>query len=448
MVFDLARLVELLDNVAVICLFAYLLTRTKYSSVFVYKKLSLFSIIFMSVTGGILYFYNILTGVWIGPYFISLQVIGPIIAGIISGPIAGFAAAVIGISLQLISGYNIESGDFAVTLLSGLIGGIYWYWNKEKLFKVSQIFLIGCLIGFLQFFAGVRGVEPYALDQGEILEAILDLFLPAIAGLCIFAFIINNFRIEEDKNRKTYRIEGELEAARKIQMKSLPPSHKSWESISLSASLIPASYIGGDLYDYMSLKDGIIYFALGDVSGKGIPAALLMSSTHTLLRSLVKEIQDPALIIKEINYSFLNDGDYGQFITLIVGFINSESGEVDYCNAGHPPPFLMTSVGSKSLESEGNLPAGVIEDEIFVPHHLIMNPGETLILVSDGLTEAERGDELYGTERVIQRLNIQKTGNPDDIISALLDDVSNWTGDEKIKDDCTILAINYSPCNQ
>ena len=89
-----------------------------------------------------------------------------------------------------------------------------------------------------------------------------------------------------------------------------------------------------------------------------------------------------------------------------------------------------------------------MEDEIFVPHHLIMNPGETLILVSDGLTEGERGDELYGTERVIQRLNIQKTGNPDDIVSALLDDVFNWTGDKKIKDDCTILAINFSPCNQ
>jgi len=445
MVFELSRLVELCDNVAVICLLAYLLTRTKYAKIFVEKKISAFSILFMSVIGGLLYIYGVFTGVAIGPYYISIQVIGPVIAGIISGPFAGLFAALIGISLQNITGYEIEQGELLVTVISGIIGGLFRYLKKQEYIKVRYIFLLGCIIGFMQFFAGVRGIQPNILDKGEVLEGALDLFVPVITGLCIFVFIINNLRTEEEINRKTLHLEGELQAARKIQLGSLPAPEHEWERVSVAASLIPASYIGGDLYDYLALKDGSIYFAIGDVSGKGVPAALLMSSTRSLLRVIIRDNNDPSKIIKEINRSFIEDGDTDQFITLIVGFIYPKSGEVRYCNAGHPPPFLLKKNECQILETESNLPAGVMPDEEFILHNITLNPGEDLILVSDGVTEAESNEEFYGKERVSKMLEQSDMKYPEEIISGMMADILSFTCNKQLTDDCTILAIGYLP---
>jgi phosphoserine phosphatase RsbU/P len=445
MVFELSRLVELCDNVAVICLLAYLLTRTRYAPIFVNKKHSLSSILFMALAGGLLYIYGVFTAVEIGPYYISIQVIGPAIAGIIAGPIAGLIGGVIGITLEILAGYTIESGELIITLLAGILGGLFIYINKNHHFKIWQFFCLGFIIGVLQLIAGVRGVQPNILDKGEVLEAAMDLFIPVIIGLCIFGFIINNFRTEEDNNRKTFHLEGELEAARKIQLGSLPASTYERGSVSLAASLTPASYIGGDLYDYLSLKDGLIYFAIGDVSGKGIPAALLMSSTRSLLRSMVQKARDPSIIIKEVNRSFIEDGDNNQFITLIVGFLEPESGVIRYCNAGHPPPFLLNNNGCIILESDGNLPAGVMEEEEFKLHHLTMKAGESLILVSDGVTEAEQGNKFYGQTRVASVLKQEIFKPPEEIVSKLLTDINRFTDYGQPSDDCTILVISYNP---
>lgn len=445
MVFEFVSLVQLCDSVAVISLLAYLLTRTKYSSVFVLQKNTLFSILFMSLTGALLYLYGVITGIEIGPYLISIQMVGPVIAGIIAGPASGLIAGMAGIILQIMFGYSIPPVESLIVLISGLIGGGYWYFNKGKEFQLTHIFILAILIGFIQFFAGIRGVKPDILDQGEVLEAILDLFIPTIVALCIFVFIINNLIKEDENNRKTLHIEGELFAAREIQLGALPAQRKEWEKVSIAASLEPASFVGGDLYDYQELDDGSIYFALGDVSGKGVPAALLMSSTRMVLRSKLREVRDPCLLIQEINRSFLEDGDCKQFITLIVGFLSPQTGEVRYCNAGHPPPCVIHTTGCTEHNSDGNLPAGVMEDETYIPHHFTMNPGEILLLVSDGVTEAEHDEELFGSERILEIIRKKDPCNPDELVNVLHTAVKDWTGDNPLSDDCTILAIGYYP---
>lgn len=445
MVFELARLAQLCDGVAVISLIAYVLTRTRYASVFITKSHSSFSILFMAVIGGFFYLYGVLTGVDIGPYFISIQVIGPVIAGLVAGVASGFFAGIIGIVLEYAVGYPIEPSGCAEALLSGIVGGVFMMWNKNGHIRISHAAILGCLVAGIQFVIGDKGVNPDILKPGEVVEGVLDLFLPAIIGLCVFAFIVNNLRTEAENSRKSYQMEGELLAATKIQMDSLPENKQEWETVSLAASLIPASYVGGDLYDYLRLDSGSIYFALGDVSGKGVPASLLMSSTRMILRSKLRETSEPCALVSEVNRSFLEDGDGRQFITLIVGIIRPDTGEVCYCNAGHPPPFLITKEGSSVLESEGNLPAGVGEDENFVSHRITLSQGDILTLVSDGVTEAERCEELYGTERVTQALSHNTCTRPDDVVSLLNSEVKNWTGDNPMSDDCTILAIGYYP---
>ncbi len=445
MVFELERLVQLCDGVAVLSLIGYFLTRSRYASVFMSKTISPFSVLFMGLIGGLFYLYGILTSVQIGPYNISIQMLGPVMAGLIAGPFGGILAGMLGILLNLAIGESIGIFTCIVTFLVGIVGGLFWYLHKDTIIRMSHAFALGFLVAAVQFFIDKNGVNPDVLLPGEVIEGTIDLFLPTIAGLCIFVFIINNLRLEAEKNKKTFRMEGELEAARQIQMGCLPEPNRIWDQVSLSASLTPASYIGGDLYDYLSLDDETLYFALGDVSGKGVPAALLMSSTRMILRSKIHTTHDPCSLIREVNRSFLEDGDSKQFITLIVGILNPQTGDVRYCNAGHPPPFLISKSGVSMLESDGNLPAGVMEDEPYIPHTVRLEDGDILIIVSDGVTEAEKDGKLFGTENVIRALSEHIPKTPQDVVSLLNHEVRTWSGEGFLSDDCTILAIGYYP---
>lgn len=440
---ELSNLVQLSDSVAVICLIAYLLTRTKYALFLVNNKQTLYSTLFMAIIGGFVYLYGALTSVEIGPYHLSIQVIGPAIAGLIAGSASGFFAGLFGILLIIPAGYPINPAMAIIALLSGILGGVFKLWNKKPQMPVSYAFLLGCLMAGIQFIAA--GDVSEILDPEEIVEGIIDLLVPTILCLCLFVFIINNLKTEAENNKKSFHLEGELLAAKKIQMESLPCQTQEWEHLSLAASLIPASYVGGDLYDYLELDDGSVYFALGDVSGKGVPAALLMSSTRMVLRSKVRNSREPCDLISEVNRSFLEDGDKQQFITLIVGIIQPDTGEVRYCNAGHPAPFLISNTGVRQLDSEGNLPAGVMEDEIFSPHHITMNPGEILVLISDGVTEAEFQGIFFEEKRVIEVLSRNPQPDPEAVVALLNQEVKTWTGDHPMSDDCTILAIGYYP---
>jgi len=443
MIFELERLVQLCDGVAVLSLIAYFLTRTRYSSVFVSKTFSPFSALFMALIGGFFYLYGMMTGVQIGPYDISIQMLGPVIAGLVAGTISGLLAGSLGILLHIELGEPIGPFTLIITFLSGIMGGLFWYLHKDAIIRMSHAFLLGFLVASVQFIIGKDGINQDILLPGEVIEGTIDIFLPTILGLCIFVFIINNLRLEEENNRKSFQIEGELTAARQIQIGSLPEQNQEWDHVSLSASLLPASYIGGDLYDYLKLDDEDLYFALGDVSGKGVPAALLMSSTRMILRSKIRETRDPCTLVREINRSFLEDGDSRQFITLIVGIVHLQTGEVCYCNAGHPPPYLITRSATIELESDGNLPAGVLEDEQYIPHFVSLKQGDLLVLVSDGVTEAERGEELYGSERVVRILSEQSPKTPLEVVDLLNHEVKTWTGDNPQSDDCTILALRY-----
>lgn len=440
---ELIRLVQLLDAVAVICLLAYLFTRTRYAVYFIEKTVTVRSILIFSFVGGLLYLYGIFTGFEIGQFFISIQILGPVIAGIVAGPVSGVLAGCIGLALQYLVGYGYYESEILVVLISGFVGGVFWYITKGRLIKIIHVFFLGSLIGLIQLIGGIRGVHPDLLDSRELLEAGVDLFLPTIAGLCLFMFIINNLKLDEEKKRKAFEIEGQLRAARKIQMDSLPPHRWEGPSYSLAASLIPASYVGGDLYDYLELDDDTLYFALGDVSGKGVPAALVMSSTRMVLRSKVREVRDPCALVQEVNRSLIEDGDNEQFITLIVGILNLKTGVVRLCNAGHPPPVLIRSTEIIVKQSGQNLPAGVLKEEIYNSYEIAMGQGEVLVMISDGVTEAEHQGEWYGQERFEEVLDRERPDLPEDVISLLIHEVREWTGNNPLSDDCTVLAIGY-----
>lgn len=261
-----------------------------------------------------------------------------------------------------------------------------------------------------------------------------------------FEKMTRDLRLHLDELRSTTaltsRLAGELSAARRIQMSMLPGE---WPTgapagISLRAVIQPAREVGGDFYDYRQIDHERISFLVGDVSGKGVPAALFMAMTQTLFKGLANPARGAAEVMAGVNRALCDQAHTGMFVTLVYGVLHLPTGKLELCNAGHLDPFLIRpGQGLRPVEGNGNNPAlGLLRDLDFVCAEIQLHPGDRLVLFTDGVTEAlDRDEQLYSVER-LQRL--LETG-PADIGAALLHDVRTHTGDQDPTDDLTVLVV-------
>ena len=240
-------------------------------------------------------------------------------------------------------------------------------------------------------------------------------------------------------------IESELNVAYSIQMSMLPktfPAFPNRKDIELYGSLTPAKGVGGDLFDFF-IRDEKLFFCVGDVSGKGVPAALVMAVTRTLFRNVAAHTDKPAHIVETMNANISEGNDNNMFVTLFVGEFDLANGRLSYCNGGHNAPYIQ----SESLTVEPNLPVGAFPDWEFVEQETVMEPGSTIFLYTDGLTEAENAThDQFGEDRMtaILAAQTQQGASPETLISAMTDAVHEFVGDTEQSDDLTMLAIKYT----
>ena len=241
-------------------------------------------------------------------------------------------------------------------------------------------------------------------------------------------------------------MESELSIAREIQMSMLPTDFTfspRRDDIGIYARLTPARAVGGDFYDFL-LRDGRLYFCIGDVSGKGIPSALVMSTISTQFRSLSTTENKPEKIVSQINASSKDRNATMMFATLFVGILELETGVLSYCNAGHNAPVL-TGKELGFMKVESNLPVGVETGWKYKGQQLTLSPGRSILLYTDGLTEAENQDhDQFGEGRILEVLQQAGTGDPEAMVQALEDAVHGFVGPAEQSDDLTMLAICYS----
>lgn len=243
------------------------------------------------------------------------------------------------------------------------------------------------------------------------------------------------------------RIESELSIAREIQMGMVPktfPPYPERDDIDIYAILNPAKEIGGDLYDFF-IKDNSLFFAIGDVSGKGVPASLLMAVTRSHFRSVASTFKDPAAIIASMNKALSETNDSNMFVTFFTGIMDLSTGDVKYSNAGHNPPMILTPSGQViRLNPDPNLPIGFFPDYKYTDGTFSMEPGSTIILYTDGLTEAENAEhELYGESRLTASIAAQIDKDAASTVAGLYSDVEHHVNGAAQSDDLTILAIKY-----
>lgn len=243
--------------------------------------------------------------------------------------------------------------------------------------------------------------------------------------------------------------EKEMRIAHDIQMAMLPKRERGGETFDgfdIAAILEPARSVGGDLYNYFPAGDEKLCFAVGDVSDKGVPAALFMVKTNTLLRSVAGEVDDLQTIMARVNQELSRDNEACMFVTLIVGIIDLNTGDYVLANGGHNAPVLMKADGSCAyIETDTGPALGFDESADFPVMRSRLNAGETLLLYTDGVTEAfDERDEMFSDERLIEMLSDSSPAGATETTQSLLNAVQSFAGTHGQSDDITIVALRNS----
>jgi len=238
-------------------------------------------------------------------------------------------------------------------------------------------------------------------------------------------------------------IESELSVARRIQMSMLTTDMPERPDLEVDATLTPAKAVGGDLYDFF-LRDDSLYFCIGDVAGKGVPAALVMTTVCGAFRLLAESESEPMRIVSRMNDMIIRDSSLTIFVTFFAGVLDLDTGHLRYCNAGHKAPLI----NGQPLGVDHNLPIGAMPDWVFTAQETSLAPGSTLFLYTDGLDEAEdAGHNMFGKKRVME---VIKTANsqPRALIGRMTQAVADFTGDTEQSDDLTMLAMQWKKVDQ
>ncbi|MDR2450593.1 MAG: SpoIIE family protein phosphatase [Candidatus Accumulibacter sp.] len=267
------------------------------------------------------------------------------------------------------------------------------------------------------------------------------------------AFLFMDQRLRENIRRLVLesttreRIESELDIARSIQLGLLPlPLADSLSPfLNLQARMLPAREVGGDLYDFFMLSEKELCVAIGDVSGKGVPAALFMAITRTLIRSAARDESDPGRMVEIINNRLSETNPNLMFVTLFLGALDIESGELRYVNAGHPPSLVITRDGrARRLEGRSGPACGVRENIRYRTLSARLDAGDTLLGYTDGVTEAvDARGEQYGEARLLASLG-HPAKNAEETVAALLADIETFTAGTEPFDDITLIAARLS----
>ncbi len=292
-------------------------------------------------------------------------------------------------------------------------------------------------------FAGVQKV-------GMVVKILQILGIALI--IIILRLIAKNQLKYKKLNTQKELIQNELRIGHEIQMSMVPktfPAFPKRNDLDIAATIDPAKEVGGDLYDFY-IRDEKLFFCIGDVSGKGVPAALVMTVTQSLFRAISSRENSPAKIVSNINTSMAEKNENSMFVTFFCGVLDLVTGQLRYCNAGHNPAFVVggnesmvvTSAKVKPLPVESNIPLGLDSNFPFKEQESTLDYDDTLFLYTDGVTEAENATfELFGEERLEATLSTKRDAQGH--LDALRTEVNKFVGDAPQNDDITVLVIHY-----
>ncbi len=335
--------------------------------------------------------------------------------------------------------------------------------GANRLQTSQMVFIVLLLLGIslMTYLIIHKQLSPLKLlsdDAKDIAKGRFDTPLPEINTQDEIRYLRDSFAemqsslvhyIDELKTTtaKKASMESELNIASGIQMSMLPkifPPYPDRKELDIFGALTPAKGVGGDLYDFY-IRDEKLFFCIGDVSGKGVPASLVMATTRTLFRTISNNQSSPDIIMKNLNRTIAEGNDTNMFVTLFIGVLDLKTGIVDFTNAGHDAPFIISGEEHNMLTVDPNIPVGILPDFNYNHQQISLLTKTTIFLYTDGLTEAENSNhDLFGLDRIGKV--IRKSGKdpaPKMLIESMTNAVHEFVGGAEQSDDLTMLAITF-----
>ena len=337
-------------------------------------------------------------------------------------------------------------------------------YTKDEMIKrfiiISLVFLIFFIFGTALFFRFylLKPLSKLREKVNELGKGKFDISLDE-TGFAEISDLAVNFNLMT-KNLNDYivklstsiaekkAIQANIEVAANLQLSSLPeqnPVFQDNNNILLSAGLIPSELTSGDFYDYFFVNKDDLFFTVGDISGKSIPAALFMTSTKLLIKKYALLGKKPDEIMSEVNNALVLDNKKYMYSTVFCGSLNTKTGELTYCNCGHLSPIICRQDSVESLQVKENFLVGLKPGFNYESESILLSKNDTFILYSDGITEAKNSDgNYYSEEKLLEKIQTMQDKNPNKIVDDIINEIKIFSKNCKQYDDYTILAIKYS----
>ncbi len=443
-------LLVLVEKICVIVVIAYLITRTKYfreilDKRFTLKNRAIFILIFGAVS-----IFGTYSGIEIFGAIASVRDLGPMIAGLIGGPVIGLGAGLIGgIHRYFLGGFTCVPCSLA-TVLAGLFGGIIYILRRGKFIGVSGAVLFAALMETFHMILTLILAHPYSEAVKVVVEVSIPMIFANSLGMFFFAYIISNRirELETAEERDKYfaeleRKRYELKMAHDIQQSFLPDAIPDLPGFELAAQNIPAKEVGGDFYDFIPISEGKIGLTIADVSGKGVPAALFMALARTIVRAKATRSSGVREVIRDANSLITADAKSGMFVTLFYAVLDLSERTLTYVSAGHNPPVIFKAKTRTlmRLDAKG-IALGAIADIELEERKIILDGGDTVVFYTDGVTEAiNKSMDQFGEERLIMTIKENHELSADDMIEKIKGEMLAFCGDEPQFDDITLMVL-------
>ncbi|MCR4615733.1 MAG: SpoIIE family protein phosphatase [Clostridiales bacterium] len=397
------------------------------------------------VLGGLFGIYGNISGFNLSGAVVSVRDIGPMLSGFVGGPLGGIIAGLIAGIHRLTLGGLTAHACVVATCCIGLISGFVSLKWHETVKKPYIALLLGIVSEVLHLSIVLIMVKPFEKAYDIVKQIAVPFILINAVGFALMVAIITYIERQKDLVVEKSRMQSELEVATVIQHSLLPTINEGYpgrKELDVSAIMETAKEVGGDFYDAFFVDQNRIAFEIGDVSGKGVPAALFMATAKMTLQNCIRDIPSLSEAVAVANNSLCARNEADMFVTLWMGVLNMQTGDMTFVSAGHNPPILVSDNAPEYLKVKNGFVLAGMEGVKYKENTIKLKKGDILFLYTDGITEANNSsEELFGEERLLECFKDAGNFSAEELLNGVKRSVGDFVGDAPQFDDLTMLCF-------
>ena len=403
--------------------------------------------VFFGILGGLFGAYGNISGFNLKGAVVSVRDIGPMLSGFVGGPLGGLIAGLIAGIHRLTLGGITATACVVATCCIGLISGFVSLRWGRFVRKPYIAFLLGFFSEVFHLCVVLVMVKPFATALDIVKQIAIPFVLINAVGFALMVTIITYTERQRTLVAEKSRLQSELEVATVIQKSLLPVIEESYpgrREVDVSAFMETAKEVGGDFYDLFFTDSNHIVFVIGDVSGKGIPAALFMATAKTILQNCIRDIPNLSEAVTVANNALCARNEADMFVTVWVCSLDLTTGEMVYISAGHNPPVIVSGNKPEYLKSKNGFVLAGMEGVKYRENRINLSKGGFVFLYTDGITEANNGSsELFGEERLLECFSGAENLSAEQLLNGVRESVAGFVGEAPQFDDMTMLGFRF-----